>query len=122
MTELRAGMSGGDDMDTIQFGERLKSVRKELSLTLEKFGQEIGLSKGQTWEWEQGRHWPSSAFLRKIPLTHRINLNWLLTGEGSMFLDEKQEEVLRLAEQIQQLSPEHRKLIKEYIEVQLHEK
>lgn len=68
-------------------GQRLKAVMKHFRHTQESIGQSLGVSKG----------FVSRMINNKAPLSIKIidglaksfqtvNINWLLTGEGEMFL------------------------------------
>lgn len=68
-------------------GERIKELRKTLSLTLEKFGQRIGVGKSTISDLENGRRSLSEHMTKSICREFNVDYIWLTTGEGEMFKD-----------------------------------
>lgn len=68
-------------------GERVKNLRKTLSLTLEKFGQRIGVGKSTISDIENGRRALSEHMTKSICREFGVDYIWLTTGEGEMFVD-----------------------------------
>lgn len=67
-------------------GERLRFLRKEvLKLTLEEFGEQLGLKKSTLSNIENGNTNLANQTLRSICREYSVNETWLLTGEGSIF-------------------------------------
>lgn len=77
-------------------GERVKEIRKALGLTLEKFGNEIGLKKNSVSQIENGVNELTEANLMAICRAdwhgNLVNENWLRTGDGKMFLSPTRED------------------------------
>lgn len=71
-------------------GERVREIRKALGLTLEKFGNEIGLKKNSISQIENGVNELTEANLMAICRENwnnkLVNEEWLRNGEGEMFL------------------------------------
>ena len=71
-------------------GERVREIRKALGLTLEKFGNEIGLKKNSISQIENGVNELTEANLMAICRENwnykLVNEEWLRTGAGEMFL------------------------------------
>lgn len=63
-------------------GERVKKVRKTRQLTLEKFGEKIGLKKNTMSAIETGRNSLTEANIKSICREFEVNEIWLRTGEG----------------------------------------
>ncbi len=63
-------------------GERVKKVRKVRHLTLESFGEKIGLKKNTMSAIETGRNSLTEANLISICREFGVNEVWLRTGEG----------------------------------------
>lgn len=63
-------------------GERVKKVRKARQLTLEKFGEQIGLKKNTMSAIETGRNSLTEANVLSICREFGVNEVWLRTGEG----------------------------------------
>ena len=80
-------------------GERVRIVRKDLSLTLENFGKKLGVGKTAIYKIEKGEN--SLTMLESICREFNVNENWLRFGDGDMYLpveDEVAEIVSRLLE------------------------
>lgn len=71
--------------DVEQIGKRLKDIRKKLDKTLEQMRDITGLSTGGISEMEQGLKKPSSVYMFALKKEFDININWILTGKGTMF-------------------------------------
>lgn len=72
-------------MDTI--GERVRHLRKvSLNLTLEKFGERIGITAASLSAFETGKTNPSDQTIRSICREFRVREEWLRSGEGSMYM------------------------------------
>lgn len=65
---------------------RIKEVRKAAGLTLEKFGERIGISNSACSALEKGKNNPSEQSIRAICREFRVREEWLRTGEGEMYL------------------------------------
>ena len=77
-------------------GERVKELRKTLSLTLEKFGQRIGVGKSTVSDLENGRRSFSEHMTKSICREFRVDYMWLTTGEGEMFIDSDDDFIERI--------------------------
>ena len=62
---------------------RIKQIRKRLTLSQKTFADKIGVDQGRVSQWETERSQPSSSALSEI-VRLGVNVNWLLTGEGEM--------------------------------------
>ena len=62
--------------------ERIRQVRKVNSLTLEKFGSRISITKGALSQIENGRANPSDQTIMLICREYNVSKTWLRTGEG----------------------------------------
>jgi transcriptional regulator with XRE-family HTH domain len=74
----------------ITFGKRLKKVREGLGLDQKAFGMAIGVAGRDTISrWERGLGFPSADILIFIRQNYRINIDWLISGEGEPFIGER---------------------------------
>ena len=71
--------------------ERVKEIRKTLKLTLEKFGEPIGLKKSALSLIENGKNSLTDANIKAICREFGIDYIWLTTGEGEMFVESDDE-------------------------------
>ena len=69
-------------------GERLKEVRKSLNYSQIEFSEQLGLHQGSYSDIENGKSNATKMFLLLLQYRYSINPDWLLTGEGSMFISE----------------------------------
>jgi transcriptional regulator with XRE-family HTH domain len=67
--------------------ERVKEVRKSLGLTLEKFGERIGVTRGSMSNIENGNRNLTEQMTKSICREFGVDYIWLTTGEGEMFVD-----------------------------------
>lgn len=67
--------------------ERVKEVRKALGLTLEKFGERIGVTRGSMSNIENGNRNLTEQMTKSICREFSVDYIWLTTGEGEMFID-----------------------------------
>lgn len=67
--------------------ERVKEIRKTLSLTLEKFGERIGVTRGSMSNIENGNRNLTEQMTKSICREFSVDYMWLTTGEGEMFID-----------------------------------
>ena len=67
-------------------GERIREVRKALGLTLEKFGERIGIKKNSVSQIENGVNNLTEQMTKAICREFHVDYIWLTTGEGDMFL------------------------------------
>ena len=65
-------------MDLSVMGLRIKSVRLENKLTLEKLSEKLGISRNFLWEIEAGRKAPAIQTLFKIGKELNISLDYIL--------------------------------------------
>ncbi len=66
-------------------GDRVKKVRKSLNLTLERFGEKLGVKKSAISQIENGRNSLTDQMCKAICREFNVNYNWLISGEGDMF-------------------------------------
>lgn len=65
--------------------ERIKELRKALGLTLERFGEALGVQKSAVSKWERGENSVPDQMFKSICREFDVNEEWLRTGEGKMF-------------------------------------
>ena len=70
-------------------GERVKEIRKseKVNLTMEKFGERIGLKKSAVSLIESGKNSLTDANIKSICREFGVDYMWLTTGEGEMFVE-----------------------------------
>ena len=71
---------------------RLKELRKSLKLTLEEFGNKVGVTKAAISRLERGERAITEQMLISICREFNVNDKWLRTGEGKMFIELPEED------------------------------
>lgn len=96
-------------------GERVRKVRKALSLTLEQFGKRVGVTKQTVSRIENGVNNLTEQMTKAICREFHVDYIWLTTGEGgddNMFAD-TDEDIAEVIDRIMAGENEfHKKLIK----------
>ena len=106
-------IKGGDDMTQ---GERVKQLRTALDLTLEKFGERVGVGKAAISKLEKNENRLSDQMIKSICREFNVNYDWLVYGEGEMF-SELPKTILDELCRVYDLDEIDRKLIQEYIKM-----
>lgn len=68
-------------------GERIKDVRNSLGLTLENFGEKLGVTKTAISRIEKGERSLTEQMTKSICREFSVDYMWLTTGEGEMFVE-----------------------------------
>ena len=66
-------------------GERVKEIRKYLNLTMEKFGERLGVGKTAISKLENNERNLTDQMAISICREFNVNETWLRAGEGEMF-------------------------------------
>lgn len=67
--------------------ERIKELRKTLGLTLESFGDKVGVGKSTISRIENGTNGLTEQMILSICREFNVNEEWLRSGTGEMFKD-----------------------------------
>lgn len=73
---------------------RIRELRKSSGMTLEAFGERIGVTRAAVSNIENGRSNPSDQLIRSICREFKVNEEWLRTGDGEMFLQESRSDLI----------------------------
>jgi transcriptional regulator with XRE-family HTH domain len=111
-----------------EMNERIKEIREIFGLSLEAFGERIGISKTSVSRLEKNERNPSEQTIKSICREFNINYAWLKEGLGEMIsslpdtlLDQVADEYhlddldKKIVKSYMQLTEEKRKVIKEYL-------
>lgn len=71
---------------------RFADIRAKKKLNRKQFADSLGINQSVAGDIELGKREPSRNVLIQLAKIHHVNINWLLTGEGSMFLLNLQKE------------------------------
>ena len=72
--------------------ERIKELRKTLGLTLDKFGERVGLRKSSLSQIENGVNGVTEQLIKSVCREFHVREEWLRTGEEPMFIQMSREE------------------------------
>lgn len=75
-----------NDFSLESFGSRLKKARRELNLNPAQMSDIIGVEKNSYYKYEDGSRFPKPEILTALVIYLNLNVNFLITGEGEMFL------------------------------------
>lgn len=73
-------------------GIRIGKIRKSLEMTMEAFGERIGVSKSTISNIENGNRNATEHMIKSICREFKVNEKWLRTGEGEMFVELPEED------------------------------
>ncbi|WP_278883331.1 helix-turn-helix domain-containing protein [[Ruminococcus] lactaris] len=77
-------------------GERIREVRSALGLTLEKFGDRLGVTKVAISNIEKGNRNLTEQMTKAICREFNVDYIWLTTGDGEMFIDSDDDFIERI--------------------------
>lgn len=66
-------------------GDRIREIRKELNLTLEKFGENLGVGRGAISAIELGNRNLTDQMAKAICREYNVSYDYLINGDGEMF-------------------------------------
>lgn len=108
--------------------ERVKELRKALNLTMDKFGDRLGVHKTAIQKIENGTNNLTDQMLKLICKEFSVNEEWLRTGMGDMFLVTREDYIEKVSRSYNldkldeaiintymSFPPEKRAVIKEFI-------
>ena len=85
--------------------ERVRLLRKELSLTQSDFGKRVGVGKTAISKIEKNENSLTDRMFNSICREFNVNEDWLRSGEGDMFLPFKNEVSETLAQLLEVSNP-----------------
>jgi len=93
-------------------GERVREIRKSLGLTLDKFGDKLGVQKSAISKIERGVSNLTDVNIKAICREFNVDYMWLTTGEGEMFIDSDNDVMSAIDRIMAGESEFHKKLLK----------
>jgi transcriptional regulator with XRE-family HTH domain len=69
-----------------EIGKRLRLIREKIGITQAEVGAKLGIQSQHVSKYERGETVPTWENLIKLIELYDVNINWLLTGKGSIFL------------------------------------
>ena len=86
-------------------GERIKEARKYLGLTLEKFGEKLGVGKTAISKLEKGENKLTDQMAKSICREFSISEEWLRTGSGNMRIPIEDEAAAAVSDLVEKSNP-----------------
>lgn len=86
-------------------GERIKEARKYLGLTLEKFGEKLGVGKTAISKLEKGERNLTDQMVKSICREFSISEEWLRTGSGDMRIPIENEAAAAVSDLVEKSNP-----------------
>lgn len=75
----------------METANRLKKLRNILKLSVDKMAEELETNNYKIRDCENKKQKISNDLLEKIGINYNVNLNWLITGKGEIFIKEEKE-------------------------------
>lgn len=85
---------------------RIREVRKHYGLTMEKFGERLGIKKNTVSQLENGVNALTEQMFLAICREYNVNPDWLRSGEGEMFSEAEEEFLFRWVGRVLKDKPE----------------
>lgn len=98
---------GGEKMN-----ERIRELRKSINLTMEQFGERIGVSKSTISNIENGNRNATEHMVKSICREFNVDYGWLTTGVGEMFVDSDEDFLARIDAILVDENEDRRNMIK----------
>ncbi|MNO70101.1 HTH-type transcriptional regulator ImmR [compost metagenome] len=101
--------------------ERIEYLIKQKGLTKKSFCEQLNISTGNMGDWKRGKTTPGTHKLIEIGAFFQVSLDWLILGKDTSNIvresgvDYDLGDVQLLESQVDELLPEEKKFIKEYI-------
>lgn len=86
--------------------ERVREIRKYYGLTMEKFGERLGIKKNTVSQIENGINSITDQMFLAICREYNVNPDWLRSGEGEMFSEDEEEYLFRWVGRVLKDKPE----------------
>ncbi|MCK4956664.1 MAG: LexA family transcriptional regulator [Candidatus Cloacimonetes bacterium] len=77
----------------MSLGKRLSKVLKKLEMTQIALAKALNISNVVINRYVKDKTTPDYNFLNKLTSVYNININWLITGNGSIFMSDKLKEI-----------------------------
>lgn len=67
----------------MELNERITQMRKQIGLTQEQLGEQLGVSRQAVSKWESGQANPDVVYITEMCRRFNVSADWLLLGRGS---------------------------------------
>jgi transcriptional regulator with XRE-family HTH domain len=99
------GRKGSLPENNDPINQRIGEIRKALGYSQEKFGECLKLSRGHIGDIETYKRQVNDRLIKIISITYAVNEEWLKTGAGAMFDDNKDPRLERIWQNFRKLDP-----------------
>lgn len=86
----------------MSIGKRIKEIKASLHLTSTELARQLNIPVRTIGSYEREEAQPGPKFLNALIETYCVNINWLLTGKGNMFLSRRAECDIQYIAQLQE--------------------
>lgn len=86
-------MGNNNDRLKKAVAKRIKDIREKLKLKQEELAQQLGCSRSNLSQIENGEFLPSASLMNKLKSKFNVRLDWLFSGEGSIFTTEMERDL-----------------------------
>ncbi|MEN3130810.1 helix-turn-helix domain-containing protein [Bacillus albus] len=76
----------------MSLGRRIKEIRKDTGLNQTNFAESLKSTLGAFAKYEIDKVIPNDVFINLLCTKYKVNEEWLLTGEGSKYLEQSKDE------------------------------
>ena len=101
----------------LEIAARIRTFRKDQNLTQRKLGEILGINFQHVSKYERGEFIPTFENLIKFNRNFSLNINWLLTGEGQMYIEPNKAGYKITEDQANQIIRDEDEMLGEIIEV-----
>lgn len=77
----------------MSLGKRLQKILKKMEMTQMALSKALDISNVVINRYVKDKTTPDYNFLNKLASAYNININWLITGEGNIFMSDKLKEI-----------------------------
>ena len=91
-------------------GKRIEKIREYFGISVRKFSAPMGLHYSKVGRVINEETKPDYQFIEKVVKTYNVSIDWLIFGEGAMFLDMKKAEEKRIYQENLKLKEENERL------------
>ena len=94
-----------EQINGCEINHRVKELRKAINMTQVSFSRVIALSSGYLAGIETEKRRVNNRLIKLICSSFNVSEQWLLSGIGSMFVSNKDEQIIKLAGLYKELEP-----------------
>lgn len=94
---------------------RIKDIRASLKMKSKDLAKRLGISASSLSEIEKGKYYPNFEFISKIGRLFKVNLYYLVYGEGKMFLESDRSSYLLDLEKLADNNPDIKRFLEYFL-------